>query len=50
MTLFDLLPHVQGVLLVLTVVIFLGIAWWAYSPKNRKQMDDDAQIPMRDDR
>jgi cbb3-type cytochrome oxidase subunit 3 len=45
----DLLPHLQGILLVLTVVIFLAIAFWAYSPKNRKQMDDNAQIPMRDD-
>jgi len=46
----DLMPHIQGVLLVLTVVIFCGIAAWAYSPKSRKQMDDSAQIPMRDDR
>jgi len=45
----EFLSHLQGVLLVLTVVIFCGIALWAYSPKRRKQMDDSAQIPLRDD-
>ncbi len=46
----DVMTHLQGILLVMTVVIFWGIAAWTYSPRNRKRMDDSAQIPMRDDR
>lgn len=46
----DIINHLQGILLALTVVIFWGIAAWAYSPKAKKRMDDSAQIPLRDDR
>ena len=46
----DFVTHLQGILLGLTVFIFLVIAAWAYSPKTRKHMDDSAQIPLRDDR
>ncbi len=42
--------HLQGILLILSIVIFWAIAGWAYSPKSKKNMDDSAQIPMRDDR
>ena len=45
----DIISHLQGILLVLTVLIFVGIAFWAYSPKSRRTMDDNAQIPLRDD-
>jgi cbb3-type cytochrome oxidase subunit 3 len=45
----ELISHLQGILLTLTVVIFCGIAAWAYSPKSRKSMDDNARIPLRDD-
>lgn len=30
------------------VVIFIGIVFYAYRPKNRKHFDDCAQIPFRD--
>ncbi len=45
----ELMSHFEGVLLVLMMVIFIGIAVWAYAPRNRKRMDDSAQIPMRDE-
>lgn len=45
----DVITHLQGIMLVLTVVIFGGIAFWAYSPKSREHMDKSAQIPLRDD-
>lgn len=45
----EFVTHLQGVLLILTVVIFVAIAAWAYSPKSRRVMDDSAQIPLRDD-
>ncbi len=29
-------------------VAFLGIAWWAYSPKNKKRFEEDAQLALDD--
>jgi len=45
----EIMTHIEGVLLVLMIVIFCGIALWAYSPKLRQRMDDSAQIPLRED-
>jgi cytochrome c oxidase cbb3-type subunit IV len=30
-------------------VIFLGIAWWAYSRRNRERFDEAARIPFEQD-
>ena len=46
----EFISHLQGVLLILTVLIFVAIAFWAYSPKSRRAMDESAQSPLRDDR
>lgn len=27
---------------------FIGIAWWAYSPKNKKRFEEDAQLALDD--
>ncbi|MBS0520497.1 MAG: cbb3-type cytochrome c oxidase subunit 3 [Proteobacteria bacterium] len=32
------------------VLIFLGIAFWALRPKNRKRFEHDANIPLNDER
>ncbi|SKA09541.1 cytochrome c oxidase cbb3-type subunit 4 [Enhydrobacter aerosaccus] len=32
------------------VLIFLGIAFWALRPKNRKRFERDAKIPLNDER
>jgi cbb3-type cytochrome oxidase subunit 3 len=45
----DVMSHLEGILLVVMCVIFIGITAWAYSPGMRKRMDDSAQIPLRDD-
>ena len=29
-------------------IAFIGIAWWAYSPKNKKRFEDDAQLALDD--
>lgn len=29
-------------------VVFIGIAWWAYSPKNKKRFEEDAQLALDD--
>jgi cytochrome c oxidase cbb3-type subunit 4 len=31
------------------MLLFLGIVWWAYRPRNKDRFQDDAMIPFRDD-
>ena len=31
------------------MVLFLGVVFWAFRPKNRKRFEDDARIPFRDE-
>lgn len=31
------------------MAIFIGIAFWAYRPKNKKRFEDDAMIIFRND-
>lgn len=42
----DFLRQFWGLWLML---LFLGIVWWAYRPKNKDRFEDDARIPLRDD-
>lgn len=30
-------------------IAFIGIAWWAYSPKNKKRFEEDAQLALDSD-
>ncbi|WP_019673849.1 cbb3-type cytochrome oxidase subunit 3 [Psychrobacter lutiphocae] len=30
-------------------VAFISLAWWAYSPKNKKRFEEDAQLALDDD-
>lgn len=39
----------RGVIAVLTLVVFLGICWWAYRPANKKRFEEDAMMPFADD-
>jgi cbb3-type cytochrome oxidase subunit 3 len=36
--------------LALMLAIFVGITWHALSPRRRKEHQDSAMIPLRDDR
>lgn len=38
----------MGVMTVIFLAIFIGWAWWAYSPRNKTLMDEMAQMPLRD--
>ncbi|OOR93873.1 cytochrome C [Moraxella caviae] len=29
-------------------IAFVAIAWWAYSPKNKKRFEEDAQLALDD--
>ncbi|NRD70853.1 cbb3-type cytochrome c oxidase subunit 3 [Psychrobacter okhotskensis] len=30
-------------------VAFVALAWWAYSPKNKKRFEEDAQLALDDE-
>lgn len=29
-------------------IAFISVAWWAYSPKNKKRFEEDAQLALDD--
>lgn len=29
-------------------IAFVSVAWWAYSPKNKKRFEEDAQLALDD--
>lgn len=41
---------VSGIFTTLLLLIFLGIVVWAWSGKRRKDFDEAAQLPLRDDK
>jgi cbb3-type cytochrome oxidase subunit 3 len=49
MDLSALIEHLHAPLSVLMLVIFSLIVVWAYAPQRRKEMDEQARIPLRDD-
>ncbi|QKX17723.1 cbb3-type cytochrome c oxidase subunit 3 [Microbulbifer sp. YPW1] len=34
---------------VLGSLAFLGICWWAFSPKRKKRFEEDAKLPFADE-
>ncbi len=30
-------------------VAFIAVVWWAYSPKNKKRFEEDAQLALDDE-
>ncbi len=34
---------------VLVAIAFVGICWWAFSPKRKKKFDEAAQLPFADE-
>ncbi len=44
------MPTLDGpIVIVLMLVLFIGILFWAFRPKNRKRFQKDAEIPFHDD-
>lgn len=39
----------QGIGTVLTMIAFLGICWWAYSGRKKKDFDEASQLPFADE-
>lgn len=50
MKLFDLAMTVRPYFLVLMAAIFVGVIWRALSPRRRQRYQENAMIPLRDDR
>ena len=40
---------VRGLSSIVSIIVFVGIFWWAYGSSRRKRFNDDAQIPFMDD-
>ncbi|MBP2280438.1 cytochrome c oxidase cbb3-type subunit 4 [Psychrobacter sp. PL15] len=45
----DNVIELQIIATVSAFVAFVGIAWWAYSPKNVKRFEEDAQLALDDE-
>jgi len=41
--------ELQIIATVSAFVAFVAIAWWAYSPKNEKRFEEDAQLALDDE-
>jgi cytochrome c oxidase cbb3-type subunit 4 len=40
---------VRSLWVVWLIVLFAGIVWWAYRPKNRRRFEDAANVPFREE-
>ena len=38
----------RGLITVATLLVFLGICWWAYRPGNKRRFEEDAMLPFAD--
>lgn len=34
---------------ILVLLAFIGVCWWAFSPKRRKRFEEAAQLPFADE-
>ena len=48
MTVMDLWELVRPLWLVWLVILFSGVVFWAYRPKNRGRFEEDGMIPFKD--
>jgi len=39
----------RSIVTVVSLVLFLGIVWWAWSKRNKAQFDEAAQLPFKED-
>jgi cytochrome c oxidase cbb3-type subunit 4 len=39
----------RSALTVLSLLLFIGIVWWAYSDRRKKAYDEAARLPLDDD-
>ena len=41
--------ELQTIATVSACIALVGVAWWAYSPKNKKRFEEDAQLALDDE-
>ena len=41
--------ELQTIATVAAFIAFIGVAWWAYSPTNKKRFEEDAQLALDDE-
>lgn len=39
----------RGIITLLVMIAFLGITWWAYSKRRKRDFDEAAHLPFADD-
>ncbi|WP_370979094.1 cbb3-type cytochrome oxidase subunit 3 [Agaribacterium sp. ZY112] len=40
---------VRGLSTVFVLIAFIGVCWWAFSPKRKKKFDEAANLPFADE-
>lgn len=45
----ELIVWAKSLWVVWLMLIFLGIVFWAFRPKNKRRFESDARIPFRED-
>ncbi|MDO7654052.1 MAG: cbb3-type cytochrome c oxidase subunit 3, partial [Porticoccus sp.] len=40
----------QGIGTILALVAFLGVCWWAFSSRKKKDFEEAAQLPFSDEK
>lgn len=40
---------VRSISILITLLAFIGIAWWAFSPSRKKRFEEDAKLPFAED-
>ncbi|MUG32277.1 MULTISPECIES: cbb3-type cytochrome oxidase subunit 3 [Psychrobacter] len=43
------ISDLQIIATVTAFIAFVSIAWWAYSPNNKKRFEEDAQLALDDE-
>ncbi|AWT49479.1 CcoQ/FixQ family Cbb3-type cytochrome c oxidase assembly chaperone [Psychrobacter sp. YP14] len=43
------ISDLQIIATVTAFIAFISIAWWAYSPNNKKRFEEDAQLALDDE-
>ena len=41
--------ELRGWVVVMMMILFIGICWWAFSPKRRQRFDEAANLPFADE-
>lgn len=39
----------RSIVTVVSLLVFLGIIWWAFSRRNKKRFEEDARLPFEGD-